>query len=250
MSQPPPVALDGVAVRYPNGTWALDGIDWRLDAGRVAAVVGPNGSGKSTLLGLLSGRLRPTRGTLRLWGTAPPPAWPRSLRQRVAYIAQDPALDPEMSVGETCAYFAALYGLGTAAGRRDAAALLAALALHDHLDARIARLSGGQRGRLHVAVGLLQPAELYLLDEPDAALDDAGRTALWALLGARAAAGAAVVVVSHHGDVAQAKAHTVLTLSGGHVGDAAAPGNGTASDAPHRGGSRSRERGPGRGGTR
>ncbi len=149
---------------YGRRGWALRACSFRLPVGRVCAVVGPNGAGKSTLMALAAGLLRPTEGSLTVLGTDP-----ASARHRIAYVAQDKPLYPQLTVADTLRLGAQLN-----AARWDAR--IADRVVRDGaggLDpgARVRTLSGGQRTRVALALALGKRPELMLLDEPMADLD-------------------------------------------------------------------------------
>ncbi|RSN94310.1 ABC transporter ATP-binding protein [Streptomyces sp. WAC 05379] len=168
---------------------ALDGCDFRLPAGSVCAVVGPNGAGKSTLLSLAAGLIRPTDGTLTVLGQAP-----AAVRERLAYVAQDKPLHPQLTVADTLRF-----GRELNPGRWDAK-VAERIVDEGELepDARIRTLSGGQRTRVALALALGKRPELLLLDEPMADLDPLARHQLMATLMADAAEHGTTVVMSSH----------------------------------------------------
>ncbi|MER5305252.1 ABC transporter ATP-binding protein [Streptomyces lasiicapitis] len=188
---------------------ALRGCSFRLAAGRVCAVVGPNGAGKSTLLALAAGLLRPTSGRLAVLGGSP-----ADVRTRIAYVAQDKPLYPQLTIAETLRLGAELNP-----GRWDAA-LAARVVADGELDpgARVRSLSGGQRTRVALALALGKRAELLLLDEPMADLDPLARHQLMGTLMAEAAEHGTTVVMSSHivGELADTCDHLLL-VSGGRV---------------------------------
>ncbi|WP_367043456.1 ABC transporter ATP-binding protein [Streptomyces sp. Je 1-332] len=198
-----------LAKRYGRRGHALLDCSFRLPAGRICAVVGPNGAGKSTLLALAAGLMRPTGGTLSVLGTDPAAA-----RARLAYVAQDKPLYPQLSIADTLRLGAELNP-----GRWDAA--LAERAVGEGgLDpkARVRTLSGGQRTRVALALALGKRAELLLLDEPMADLDPLARHQLMGTLMAEAAEHGTTVVMSSHivGELADACDYLLL-VSGGRV---------------------------------
>ncbi|MEU1251683.1 ABC transporter ATP-binding protein [Streptomyces chartreusis] len=168
---------------------ALDACDFRLPAGSVCAVVGPNGAGKSTLLSLAAGLIRPTDGTLTVLGQAP-----AAVRERLAYVAQDKPLHPQLTVADTLRF-----GRELNPGRWDAK-VAERIVDEGELepDARIRTLSGGQRTRVALALALGKRPELLLLDEPMADLDPLARHQLMATLMADAAEHGTTVVMSSH----------------------------------------------------
>ncbi|WP_328872302.1 ABC transporter ATP-binding protein [Streptomyces sp. NBC_00287] len=168
---------------------ALDGCEFRLPAGRICAVVGPNGAGKSTLLALAAGLLRPSEGTVTVLGTTPAAA-----RERLAYVAQDKPLHPQLTV-------AATLRLGRELNpRRWDNAVAERIVAEGELDpgAKIRTLSGGQRTRVALALALGKRPELLLLDEPMADLDPLARHQLTGTLMADAAEHGTTVVMSSH----------------------------------------------------
>ncbi|MFI6103872.1 ABC transporter ATP-binding protein [Streptomyces sp. NPDC051310] len=168
---------------------ALADCTFRLPAGRVCALTGPNGAGKSTLLALAAGLLHPDEGTLRVLGTDP-----ASARHRVAYVAQNKPLYPQLTVADTLRMGGELNP-----GRWDAGAAERVVAA-GKLDpaARVRGLSGGQRTRVALALALGKRAELLLLDEPMADLDPHARHQLMGTLMADAAERGTTVVMSSH----------------------------------------------------
>jgi ABC-2 type transport system ATP-binding protein len=173
-----------------RGGWALRDCSFRLPTGRVCAVVGPNGAGKSTLLAHAAGLLAPTEGSLTVLGTDPATA-----RERVAYVAQDKPLYPQLTVAATLRL-----GQDLNPARWDASVAERVTYEAGGLDpkARIRSLSGGQRTRVALALALGKRAELLLLDEPMADLDPLARHELMGVLMAEAAQYGTTVVMSSH----------------------------------------------------
>ncbi|MEU3738203.1 ABC transporter ATP-binding protein [Streptomyces sp. NPDC032198] len=178
-----------LAKSYGRRGHALRDCSFRLPAGRICAVVGPNGAGKSTLLALAAGLMRPGGGSLTVLGTHPAAA-----RERLAYVAQDKPLYPQLSIADTLRLGAELNP-----GRWDAA-LAERVVREGGLDpkARVRTLSGGQRTRVALALALGTRAELLLLDEPMADLDPLARHQLMGTLMAEAAEHGTTVVMSSH----------------------------------------------------
>jgi ABC-2 type transport system ATP-binding protein len=216
-----------VSKSYVSGGGALSQVDLELSCGAVIALVGANGAGKTTLLRILAGLLAPDAGEVEVLGVERPAAAgaraAQALRRRLAYVPQDPALDPEMTGRETLELLAALYGVPRTARRARVAAQAEGFGIASHLPRRVAAWSGGLRRRLHLAAGMLHDAELLLLDEPTAGLDDAGSAALWAELTRRAAAGAAVAVVTHDLAAVERHAQRVVILEAGWVAAGGSP---------------------------
>ncbi|MFJ7293167.1 ABC transporter ATP-binding protein [Streptomyces collinus] len=188
---------------------ALDGCSFRIPTGRVCAVVGPNGAGKSTLLALAAGLLRPTDGSITVLGGAP-----AASRERLAYVAQNKPLHPQLTVNGTLRLGRDLNP------RRWDAGVAERIVAEGDLDpgARIRSLSGGQRTRVALALALGKRPELLLLDEPMADLDPLARHQLMATLMADAAdRGTTVVMSSHVVAELEGSCDHLLLLGGGRV---------------------------------
>ncbi|MEV6929344.1 ABC transporter ATP-binding protein [Dactylosporangium sp. NPDC051485] len=182
--------MSGLGRRYGR-TWALRDCSLALPEGRVIALVGPNGAGKSTLLSLAAGLLRPSEGTLRLFGE-PLRDRPSTLA-RVGYMAQDTALYPTFTVTDLLTFGGRLNPGWDDGWARDR---LARLGLPAHVPA--GRLSGGQRAQVALVLALAKRPRLLLLDEPLASLDPVARHDVMALLmEAVAEAGLTVLLSSH-----------------------------------------------------
>lgn len=192
-----------------RGGWALRECTFRLPMGRVCAVVGPNGAGKSTLLAHAAALLAPTEGSLTVLGTHPAAA-----RERIAYVAQNKPLYPQLSVADTL-----ILGRELNPARWDASVAERIVAAGD-LDpkARVRSLSGGQRTRVALALALGKRPELLLLDEPMADLDPLARHELMGLLMAEAAQyGTTVVMSSHVVAELEGSCDYLLLIGGGRV---------------------------------
>jgi ABC-2 type transport system ATP-binding protein len=175
----------------------------------VCAVVGPNGAGKSTLLALAAGLLRPTDGSVTVLGGSP-----AASRERLAYVAQNKPLHPQLTVNGTLR-------LGRDLNPRHwDAGVAERIVAEGDLDpgARIRSLSGGQRTRVALALALGKRPELLLLDEPMADLDPLARHQLMATLMADAAdRGTTVVMSSHVVAELEGSCDHLLLLGGGRV---------------------------------
>ncbi|MEU4086636.1 ABC transporter ATP-binding protein [Streptomyces aureus] len=202
------VEARGLTVRHGRrAAAALDDCSFRLPAGRVSALVGPNGAGKSTLLATLAGLLRPSAGTLTVLGADPAEA-----RERIAYLAQDKPLHPQLTIAETLRMGAELNP-----ARWDAA-YARAIVEQGKLapGTKVRKLSGGQRTRVALALALGKRPDLMLLDEPMADLDPLARHELLGTLMADAAERGTTVLMSSHivTELADACDHLLLLGDG------------------------------------
>jgi ABC-type multidrug transport system ATPase subunit len=171
---------------------ALAPLDLAIADGQMVALVGHNGSGKSTFLRLASGLLELTDGDIEVAGS---PAGSADARAAVSFLPDDPVLYDDLSVREHLAYVAALHGVD--AGEEELDELIGRVGLSHRADDLPARFSRGLRQKASIAVGLVRPFRLLLVDEPFVGLDATGKEALLELLDEAHRAGAAVVVATH-----------------------------------------------------
>ena len=214
-SQPPPLlSLHGVSRSYGERL-ALRPIDFTLTAGRCVAIMGPNGSGKSTLLRIAAGRDAPTTGQVVYAGRGMSQD-DLVVRTEIAVVGDMVSAYPDLTVREHLELVAVAHGAG-----RDRDELIdGALAdcnLGDHGGALPGSLSSGQLQALHLATMLVRPRRLMVLDEPEQRLDPARRRWLGELLHAEKQAGAAVLMATHHIELAAAAADHVLVLRDGEL---------------------------------
>ena len=208
----PAVELDGVCLRF-GAVEALHDVSLTVPRGTSVAVIGPNGSGKSTLLGVISGLLTPQEGTVRVLGRSVPRA-----RHHVAHVLQSTQVRAEVPLTVREAVRMGTYatlglvGRGGAAARTRVERALERLGIADLAERQLPELSGGQRQRVFVAQGLVQEADVLLLDEPVAGLDPPTQEIVARVIHDERAAGRTVITTTH--DVGAAASHDrVLLLS-------------------------------------
>jgi ABC-2 type transport system ATP-binding protein len=184
---------------------ALNGVSFELHAGELVAVIGPNGAGKTTLLSILAGIVATSGGEV----TNNP------ADGRIGWVPQQPALYSKLSVAENLRLFARLEKLSDpqAAVER----MLAQTGLEDRADDEVGRLSGGNKQRVNIAIGLLCEPLALLLDEPSSSLDPRQRERLWEFIGALAGRGTTVVYSTHNVAEAERYADRVLVLVDGEL---------------------------------
>jgi ABC-2 type transport system ATP-binding protein len=196
------IAAAGVTKRYGQRE-ALRDVSFEANAGEVVAVIGPNGAGKTTLLSIVAGLQPPTSGTVS-----------RTARE-VGWVPQQPAVYAKLSVAENLKLFARLERVA------DPDAVVARMLEQTGLGGRagdeLGTLSGGNRQRVNIAVGLLSEPPVVLLDEPSSSLDPRQRERLWQFIGTLAAGGTAVVFSTHNVGEAERYADRVLVLADGEV---------------------------------
>jgi ABC-2 type transport system ATP-binding protein len=191
------VRAESISKRY-GAREALRDVSFEVADGEKVAVIGPNGAGKTTLLQILAGALAPTAGTFSVG--------------RVGWVPQQPALYSKLSVAENLRLFARLEKAPDV--ERTVDRMLEQTALADRSGDEVGRLSGGNRQRVNIAIGLLGDPEVLLLDEPSAALDPRQRERLWQFIGAL---GTTVVFSTHDVGEAERFGDRVLVLADGEL---------------------------------
>ncbi|MFC0105738.1 ATP-binding cassette domain-containing protein [Kibdelosporangium aridum] len=196
---------------------AVRGVDLDIQPGEIAAFLGPNGAGKTTTARMLTTLLRPSGGTATVAGRDLLTD-PLGVRRRIGAVAQGHGSSADARVGEQVELQARLYGLAKAEARRRTAWLLGELDL-DGLYRREAKaLSGGQRRRLDLALGLVHRPSLVFLDEPTTGLDPQSRANLWAhIRWLRRDHGVTVFLTTHYLDEADALADRVFVMDHGRI---------------------------------
>jgi ABC-2 type transport system ATP-binding protein len=199
---------------------AVRGVDLTVEAGEIVGFLGPNGAGKTTTLRMLTTLLEPTAGSATVAG-ADLRRDPKGVRRRIGYVPQAigqtmGGTDPECTVGEELLDQAALYRIPKAAATARAEVLIRQLDLGG-LDKRLVKtLSGGQRRRLEIALGLVHEPPLVFLDEPTTGLDPQSRSSLWEhIRGLRADLGTTVFLTTHYLDEADALCDRVFIIDNG-----------------------------------
>jgi ABC-2 type transport system ATP-binding protein len=197
---------------------AVDGVSFEVPEGQLVAVLGPNGAGKTTTLEMLEGFLAPTSGTARVLGVAPHRG-DRRWRARIGLVLQSTSLDAELTVRDTLAVFAGLYPAPRPVGE-----VLDLVDLAEDAETRVGTLSGGQRRRVDVAIGIIGRPEVLFLDEPTTGLDPEARRRAWTAVQNLTTTGTTVVLTTHYIDEADHLANRLILLAGGHVVADTTPG--------------------------
>jgi ABC-2 type transport system ATP-binding protein len=196
---------------------AVRGIDLDVAEGELVAFLGPNGAGKSTSLRMLTTLLAPTAGTATVAG-ADVRTDPGEVRRRIGYVGQGNGAGHAQRVADELVTQGRAYGLGRADSRARAAELMEALELAPLAGRRVGTLSGGQRRRLDIALGLVHRPRLLFLDEPSTGLDPQSRANLWEhVLLLRREHGMTIFLTTHYLDEADTMAERVLVMDAGRV---------------------------------
>ena len=204
------VRVRGLRKRYA-GVAAVDGVDLDIDHGETVALLGPNGAGKTTTVEILEGHRRRDGGEVRVLGEDPETA-PLQWRYGVGVVLQEVTDLGELTVAETIRHFARYYP-----DARDPAEVIELVGLTAKARSRVATLSGGQRRRLDVAVGVLGNPRLLFLDEPTTGFDPQARRRFWTLIRSLAGHGTTILLTTHYLDEAEALADRVAVLAAGRI---------------------------------
>ncbi|WP_328309547.1 ATP-binding cassette domain-containing protein [Streptomyces sp. NBC_00442] len=196
---------------------AVRGIDLTVRAGEILGFLGPNGAGKTTTLRMLTTLLPPTGGAATVAGHDLLRE-PAAVRRACGYVAQSGGVDPNISVREELITQGRLYRLTKPQAVERARELTDDLGLAGLLERRTSTLSGGQRRRLDIAMGLMHRPAVLFLDEPTTGLDPGSRADLWDLVRRiRADHGTTVFLTTHYLDEADALADRLVVVDKGVV---------------------------------
>ncbi|WP_299953833.1 ABC transporter ATP-binding protein [uncultured Modestobacter sp.] len=212
----PAVVVRGLAKSY-GGRAVLDGLDLEVVRGECFALLGPNGAGKTTTIEVLEGVRSRDAGEVRVLDADPATAG-RPWRARIGVVSQGEGAAQALTVREALDHFAAYH-----AGPRPTAELLAAVGLEEKAGTRVGRLSGGQRRRLAVALGVQGRPELVFLDEPTTGMDPVARRQFWELVRGLRAEGTTVLLTTHYLDEAAELADRVGVIADGRLVEVGPP---------------------------
>jgi ABC-2 type transport system ATP-binding protein len=205
--------------RGPGGkdVVAVSDLTMDVEEGSLTAFLGPNGAGKSTSLRLLTTLLEPTGGSAQVCGFDIV-AEPAEVRARLGYVGQKNGAGMYQRVGDELVSQGALYGLGRAETRRRVAEVVEALDLGEVVDRKAMQLSGGQKRRVDIALGLIPAPRLLFLDEPSTGLDPQSRAHLWEhILELRRRYGMTLFLTTHYLDEADQFAERVMVVDHGRI---------------------------------
>jgi ABC-2 type transport system ATP-binding protein len=217
----PAVLVRGLRKEYQDVTAVRD-LDLDIQSGEIFALLGPNGAGKTTTVEILEGYRDRTAGEVTVLG-ADPARRGRAAREwkaRIGIVLQSSANLPPLTVAETIRHFARYYPRP-----RDPDEVLASLGLTGQAGARAGQLSGGQRRRLDVALGILGRPELLFLDEPTTGFDPEARRQFWELIRGLSGDGTTILLTTHYLDEAEALADRVAVIAGGSIVATGPPGS-------------------------
>ncbi|TCC65608.1 ABC transporter ATP-binding protein [Kribbella pittospori] len=210
------VRVRGLVKRYPDKV-AVDGVDLDIHHGEVFALLGPNGAGKTTTVEILEGYRHADEGEVSVLGTDPAHGG-RQWRAQLGIVSQTSRDEAELSVAELVHHFAGYYP-----NPRDPDEVIAATGLEEKRRTRTRKLSGGQRRRLDVALGVVGNPELLFLDEPTTGFDPEARRQFWTLIENLRTEGTTILLTTHYLDEAEHLADRVGVIADGRMIEVATP---------------------------
>ncbi len=199
---------------YKGGLVALQPTDLAIRKGEIFALLGPNGAGKTTLIGLVCGLVRPSGGSVRVFGLDVAKNW-REVRMRIGLVPQELQVDMFEYVLPAVTHSRALFGRAPDPAKIER--LLKALSLWDKRDKRISELSGGMKRRVLIAKALAHDPELLFLDEPTAGVDVELRRDMWQLIGQLRDEGVTVILTTHYIEEAEEMADRIGVIDKGRL---------------------------------
>ncbi|MGC2942673.1 MULTISPECIES: ABC transporter ATP-binding protein [unclassified Brevibacterium] len=215
------ISLAGVSKHFGSKP-VLDGLDLDVPQGEVFALLGANGAGKTTCINILTTLVRPDTGTVRVMGVDVRTS-PGEAKRHFAVTGQSAAVDTYLSTEENLVLLGRLSGLNRRTAKVRSRELAEKLSLTDFMTTRVGALSGGMRRRLDLALSLVVPVEILILDEPTTGLDTRSRQELWGEVGALARGGTTVFLTTQYLDEADALADRIGLLDRGRLAGLGTP---------------------------
>ena len=195
---------------------AVDGLSLSIKRGEFYALVGPNGAGKTTTLRMVAGLLKPDAGAISICGIDAL-ADPVEAKRGMAWVPDEPLIYDKLDPLEYLEFVSGLWGLDAAKAESAARELIAILGLEAHAATRCGGLSKGMRQKVALAGALIHDPQLIILDEPLTGLDAGSARQVKAVLKARVAAGATVVMTTHILEVAERMAERIGVIADGRL---------------------------------
>ena len=216
---PPAIEVRDLRKSYA-GAEAVAGISFAVERGEIFSILGPNGAGKTTTVEILEGYRTRDSGEVLVLGSDPEKLGSSEAvwRNRIGIVLQNSSDAGDLTVAETVHHFSHYYD-----NPKNPDAVIDVVGLNEKAAARIHTLSGGQRRRLDVALGIIGSPEILFLDEPTTGFDPEARRAFWGLIKDLQSAGTTIVLTTHYLDEAEALADRVAVISAGKIVEIATP---------------------------
>lgn len=215
----PAIKVEGLRKSYGALTVVKD-LSLTIEAGEIFAILGPNGAGKTTTVEILEGFRSADAGSISVLDTDPAIKGGAALawRNRIGIVLQSTQDTAELTVREAISHFASYYS-----NPRDVEDVIALVGLEEKADDRARTLSGGQRRRLDVGLGIIGHPELLFLDEPTTGFDPEARRAFWVLIRKLKEEGTTILLTTHYLDEAEALADRVAVMNHGEILEISTP---------------------------
>jgi ABC-2 type transport system ATP-binding protein len=210
------IEISALVKRYGDLA-AVAGVDLTIEDGEVFGLLGPNGAGKTTIVEILEGHRDRTAGEVRVLGHDPAHA-ERDLKERIGIVLQETSVEEELQVDEAINIYGGIYPK-----RRDTGELLEIVGLTEKTTSRIGTLSGGQRRRLELALGIVGDPDVLFLDEPTTGFDPSARRQAWTVIDNLRALGKTILLTTHYMDEAQHLSDRVAVIARGKIVDQGTP---------------------------
>jgi ABC-2 type transport system ATP-binding protein len=206
----PAITIQNLRKTY-GSVEVLKGIDLEIQSGEIFALLGPNGAGKTTTIEILEGHRAPTSGSVSVLGFVPTHR-DQYFRERIGIVLQETTVDGYLTVRETVDLFGSYYSRP-----RDTDEILELVGLESQKASLSRKLSGGQKRRLDVAVGLIGNPEILFLDEPTTGFDPQARRAAWEMVRGLEELGCTVVLTTHYMEEAEFLANRIAIMADGQI---------------------------------
>jgi ABC-2 type transport system ATP-binding protein len=223
MSVPKPVGAEPFLqikriVKQYGDVFAVDDVSLNIEKGEIFALLGPNGAGKTTTVEILEGYRSRDGGSISVLGVDPANTDLRAWRNRIGIVLQSTKDAADLTVEEAISHFAGYYS-----NPKDVDQVITAVGLSEKRKAKGEQLSGGQRRRLDVALGILGNPELLFLDEPTTGFDPEARRAFWDLIRQLKNDGTTILMTTHYLDEAEALADRLAVMTNGKILEVSTP---------------------------
>jgi len=214
------ISIRGITKAY-DGRTVLDGPSLEIERGEIFAILGPNGAGKTTLVEILEGYRDRDGGDVTVVGEDPQrPSDSAAWRNKIGIVLQNVSDAGDLTVREVVENFAHYY-----TNPKNPAEVIKKVGLEEKRGAKVTTLSGGQRRRLDVALGMIGSPEVLFLDEPTTGFDPEARREFWELIRSLRDEGTTILLTTHYLDEAEQLADRVAVLAAGRILEIAKPGD-------------------------
>ena len=215
------IDAEGIVVRFGDFT-AVDGIDVKVESGKIYGFLGPNGAGKTTTVKVLTTMMRPTEGAISIGGH-PANKEPREARDLIGVVQQHIALDKDISVRENIICRAVLHKIPRKEIDVRMNELAETIGLTPYLDKIVGDLSGGWKRKVAILCALMHSPKVLFLDEPTAGLDTQSRHMLWEMIRQMNKLGTTVFLTTHYMDEAESLCDVVSIIDRGRIKESGTP---------------------------